>query len=61
MIRDTCKCGSAFQYESRANFSEDVHRQEMDALAKWLKAHDVCRQPVPQLATPSEESKCKTY
>ena len=57
MIRDTCKCGSVFEYTSRANFSEDVHRQEIEAHGKWLKAHEVCRQPVPQLATPSEERK----
>ncbi len=54
MIRDRCKCGATFEYQSRANFSEDVHRQEIEAHGKWLKAHEVCRQPVPKAKTLGE-------
>jgi len=44
VIKDTCICGAAFSYESRANFTTDIHKQELQVLEAWLQAHALCRE-----------------
>jgi hypothetical protein len=43
VIKDTCKCGAVFSYESRASLASTTHVQEMAAHAQWLAAHEACR------------------